>query len=146
MSQSVLRIDPRPIRGRPFAPGNPGRRPGSVNRSTKMVAELIREAAADLTRVLIECALARDMAAMKILAARFLPKHRALDLELPKISSSGDAVVALAAIFEAVASGRVTVDEATALTALIEAHNRSIAINQFESRLQALEKQVVCAK
>jgi hypothetical protein len=142
MSQSVLRIDPRPIRGRPFAPGNPGRRPGSVNKTTKLVAELIREAGPELTRVLIECALARDMAAMKILAPGFLPKQRAFDLELPKVNGSGDAAAVLAAIFEAVTTGRITVAEATALTSLIEAYSRLIAINQFESRLEALEKQV----
>jgi hypothetical protein len=137
----TLSDDATPVRGRPFAVGNPGRPPGSSNKNTHIVAAL-RDAAPELLRVLIDKAKAGDMAALKILAPFFMPKHRSIELDAPQLNGSGSAVAALAAVFEAVATGQITPSEGAAVAALVEACTRALNVNELEARLENIENQL----
>jgi hypothetical protein len=44
----------RKIRGRPFKPGNPGRPPGSKNKTTQIVEQLAEEQAEQLVQKVLE--------------------------------------------------------------------------------------------
>ena len=56
---------PNQIRGRPFAPGNPGRPPGAKNKTTQLAAGLLAEAAPEIMRVVVERAKTGDPAICK---------------------------------------------------------------------------------
>jgi hypothetical protein len=60
----------RTARGRPFAKGNPGRKPGSKNKTTLMGQALLKEAEEDLLRKAIEMAKAGDGPMLKFLLDR----------------------------------------------------------------------------
>jgi hypothetical protein len=66
-------------RGRPFARGNPGRRPGSRNRRSAVAAALLAGEEADLLRKAIELAKGGDVQMLKFLLNRMLlsePSHK----------------------------------------------------------------------
>jgi hypothetical protein len=76
------------------------------------------------------------------LAPFFMPKHRAIELDAPQLNGSGSAMAALAAIFDAVATGQITPSEGAALAALVEAYIRTLNVNELEARLESLEKRL----
>jgi hypothetical protein len=49
-----------------FLPGNPGRQPGTRNKATRAVQQLLDEEAASISRVCIRQALAGDMQAIRL--------------------------------------------------------------------------------
>ena len=57
---------PIPARGRPFPRGNPGRRPGSKNRSTLLVAALLEGETEALLRKAIQLARAGNVPMLKL--------------------------------------------------------------------------------
>jgi hypothetical protein len=79
--------------GRPFAKGNPGRRRGSTNRRSATSAALLAGEEQELLDRAVELAKAGDTHMRK-----FLPRDRALKVELPKMEYADDAVEALCAI------------------------------------------------
>src|SRR5262245_56222438 len=103
---------PKPSRGRPFAAGNPGRKPGSKNKTTLIAEAFLNGEAEELLRKAIELAKAGDVPMMKFLLERLLPKQRSVLIDLPPLERAGDAIDALAAIVEAVGTGRITPSEA----------------------------------
>jgi hypothetical protein len=83
-------------RGRPFAKGNPGRKPGSKNKATLLAASLTREQGEELLRKAYEMAMEGNVAIMKFLLDRILPKERPIQIELPHLDFANDSVDALA--------------------------------------------------
>ena len=77
----------QPPRGRPFAPGNPGRPPGSKNKMTSFAAGLSSEDAAEIMRVGVEMAKAGKERLVKLFIERMLPKHRPVQIDLPGSAS-----------------------------------------------------------
>ena len=59
-------------RGRPFNTGNPGRRPGSKNRTTVVSEALLRGEATELVRKAIELAKGGNVPMLKVLVERIL--------------------------------------------------------------------------
>ena len=80
-----------------------------------------------------------DVSMLKLLVGRLLPRERFITLVLPRLDFADDAVTALAIINEAVATGKITPSEASALATLIDAQRRAIDAAEVEKRLQALE-------
>src|SRR5262249_11780472 len=113
--QRALKILPAPQRGRPFAEGNPGRKPGSRNRATVAAAALLEGEAEELVRKAIELAKDGDVAMLKFLLGRILPRERPIRLDLSPLNFADDAVGALGAILGGVAEGRISPSEAAAL-------------------------------
>ncbi len=123
-------------RGRPFKPGqsgNPKGRPkGARNRAT-LAAEALLDGEADgLTRKAIELGLAGDTAALRLCLERILPprKERPVPVRLPMIQSEADAARALNEVLGAVSRGVITIQEAAALTELVETCQRAVSKQQ----------------
>jgi hypothetical protein len=126
-------------RGRPFAPGNPGRKPGSKNRTTRMAQALLRDEETELVRKAIELAKAGDVQMLKFLLDRILPKQRPLELELPEVTYASDAVDALGAVINAVGAGEIAPRDGAAVAALLLAYGRALDVADHERRLAAIE-------
>jgi hypothetical protein len=82
----ALKVIPAPQRGRPFAEGNPGRKPGSKNRTTVVAAALLDSEAEMLVRKAVELAKAGDVPMLKFLLGRILPRERPIELDLPPMN------------------------------------------------------------
>jgi hypothetical protein len=121
-----------------FAPGNPGKRPGTRNKATMAALALLEGEAEALTRRCVELALAGDATAMRLCLDRLLPKGRAVRLDLP-LRTLADLDRATEAISGALAEGSVTLDEVGALAGLVEARRRLLETTELERRLAALE-------
>jgi hypothetical protein len=128
-------------RGKPFAPGNPGRPKGARHRAT-IAAEALLDGEADkLTRKAIDLALEGDTVALRLCLERLVPprKERPISVDLPVIEDAKDHPGVIASIFAAVAAGDITPGEAQSLAAVLEQHRRSIEIADVITRLDALE-------
>jgi hypothetical protein len=133
-------------RGRPFAKGNPGRRPGSKNKTTVIGQALLKEAEEDLLRKAIEMAKAGDGPMLKFLLDRILPKERSVQIELPKLLLASDAVDALGAIVEAIGTGQIAPHEGASLATLVGSYAKTIHVADLELRLESLESQLKLAR
>ena len=69
-------------------------------------------------------------------------KSQAVKLDLPVIQSAADVLVVLKAILAATADGRITLDEAQGIAAILEIGRKAIEAEEFDRRLTALEKRV----
>jgi hypothetical protein len=134
----------RGTRGRPFAKGNPGRKPGSKNKTTILGQALLKEAEERLVRKAIEIAEAGDGSMLKFLLDRILPKERCIDL--PPFDHDCDPVERCEAILEAVSAARITPNEAAAFGSLAASHARIIQFAELDQRLQAIEKDLETLK
>ena len=88
------------LRGRPFATGNPGRKPGSKNRSSLVAEALLGDGRDELLRKAIELAKAGDVQLLKFFLERTLPKERSVRVELPPTVGDFDAAAAMEAILD----------------------------------------------
>lgn len=126
-------------RGRPFAKGNPGRRPGSLNKSSQIASALLQGEAEHLIRTAIEIAKGGDKEMLKFLLGRLLPKERAVRLDLPMIDFASDAVDAVAAVTQAVSVGQLTPAEGAAVGSLIASYSRTMDSTELEQKINRLE-------
>jgi hypothetical protein len=126
-------------RGRPFAKGNGGRRPGSRNKSTMLAEALLRGEEVELVSKAIELAKGGDAQMLKFLLDRILPKDRPVKLDLPDVDSPGTAAEALLAIIRAVAAGEIAPAEGASVANLVAGLHRFVDITYHEERIKALE-------
>jgi hypothetical protein len=126
-------------RGRPFANGNSGRKPGSKNRTTVVAAALLDGEAEALLRKAVEVAKAGDVGMLKFFLGRILPRERLIKLDLPRIEFADDEVAALGFIIGAVAEGRISPSEGAALATLFDTYTRAIDMADVVKRMDALE-------
>jgi hypothetical protein len=126
-------------RGRPFAKGNAGRKPGSKNRITVVATALLDGETEDLVRKAVEIAKAGDVSMLKFLLGRILPRERPIKLDVPAIDFADDAVAALGSILGAVTEGKITPSEGAALASLIDSYSRAIDLADVVKRIDALE-------
>ena len=103
------------VRGRPFAKGNGGRKPGSKNRTTLVAEALLKGEEEALVRKAIELGKAGDTQMLKFLLDRILPKERSVHLDLPTVDGPFVALDALAAVIDAVSTGQIAPSEAAVL-------------------------------
>jgi hypothetical protein len=130
------------VRGRPFAKGNGGRRPGSKNQNTLILAAISDGDKEGLLRKGLELAKAGDVAMLKFFLSRMLPRERSIIIDLPKMEFADDAVEALGAITSAVCEGKITPGEAVHLAALVNSYARAIDIADLVKRMDALEARI----
>ena len=130
------------VRGRPFKPGNPGRPPGSKNRVTQMLEQLAEGQAEQLYQKVLKGALAGNVRCQQLLLDRIWParKGQPINVIMPPINSSQDALAAIAAICTALGEGRLTPDEITALSSVIGRSIQVIELQDVERRIAALEE------
>jgi hypothetical protein len=93
---------------KPGKSGNPAGKPaGARNKTTLAVEALLDGEAETLTRKAIELALGGDMQALRLCLDRIAParKDRLVQIKLPALNSASDAVMASAAIMDALSAG-----------------------------------------
>jgi hypothetical protein len=135
---------PKKIRGRPFQPGNPGRPPGSKNRTTRLLEQLVAGEAEKVTRKFIDLALAGNVRCIQLYLDRLLPRRngRPVDFSLPAVNDVNDVVTAMAAITTGVNSGSLTAEEAAQLVHVLEGYAKVRETYDLTSRIEALESQM----
>lgn len=128
-------------RGRPFAPGNPGRPKGARHKVTLAIEAILEGEAETLTRKAVELATAGDITALRLCMDRLAPvrRDRPVTFDLPRIETADDLPKATQAIMEAVAGGELTPSEAAELGKLVDAHAKAIEVTDLHRRLAALE-------
>jgi uncharacterized coiled-coil protein SlyX len=127
-------------RGRPFAPGNPGKPRGARHRTTKACAELLEADAGKVTKKCIAMALKGDPTAMRLVIERIMPKREhTVAFQLPPIASASDAVAAMAAVIGGLACGELAPSEAASVASLVGTFAKIVETAEFEARLTALE-------
>src|SRR6266436_4221466 len=120
-------------RGRPFQKGNPGRKRGSKNKATLLAASLSAGQGEEILRKAIELAMGGNVAMIKFLLDRVLPKERAIQLELPPLVYAPDSVDAMAKIVDAVSSGRISPREAADVAQVVSAFTRAIDVTEVQN-------------
>jgi hypothetical protein len=129
-------------RGRPFQPGNPGRPVGSKNRVTQTLEQLAEGQAEQIFQKVSELAQAGDVSCLRMMLDRIWPPRKAqpVNVTLPPINSSQDALAAIAAICTALREGGLTPDEITALSSVVGRSIQVIEHQDLERRIAALEE------
>jgi hypothetical protein len=130
------------IRGRPFAKGNGGRRLGSKNHNTLMLAALLDGEKEELVRKGLELAKAGDVALLKFFLSRILPRERPIRIDLPQMEFADDAVEALGSIVRAVSEGAITPSEGADLATLVKSSDHAIEIADVVNRIDALDAKI----
>ena len=130
------------IRGRPFAKGNGGRRLGSKNHNTLMLAALLDGEKEELVRKGLELAKAGDVAMLKFFLDRILPRERPISIALPQMEFADDAVEALGSILRAVSEGSITPSEGANVANLMNSYCRAIDFADLVKRMDALEARI----
>jgi hypothetical protein len=123
--------------------GNPvGRRPGSRNKATFLIEQLLGDATKDITEKAIELAKAGDSTALRLCMDRIIParRDRHIAFKLPKLEKPVDAVAAAAAVVEAVAAAELTPSEAAEMMKLVEGYTKILEAEDHEQRLRALDR------
>jgi hypothetical protein len=145
MRKDELPIKPPPLRGKPFQPGNSygkGRPPGSRNKATLALQELLDGEGELILRKAIELAKGGNDRAQKLCLERLMPpcRERTVRLALPiKCTTAADICHALNVILTGVAQGEITPGEAVQLANIVEVRRKAMETEEFEQRLKALE-------
>ena len=105
---SVARVHLAALRGRPFLPGNRGRKPGSKNRTTVVAAALLDGEAEGLLRKAVKLAKDGDVPMLKFFLDRLLPRDRRIKFDLPHMQFADDAVEAHGRILRAVSEAQIS--------------------------------------
>ena len=91
-------------------------------------------------RKAIELAKAGDVAMLKFLLERILPRERLIKLDLPRMEFADDAVEALGKVMSDVAEGRMTPSEGAAVAPLINSCARAIDMPDLVKRMDSLAR------
>src|SRR5262245_34146185 len=130
------------VRGRPFPIGNPGRKPGAKNKATLLANSLTPEQCQELLRKAFEMAMGGNVAMMKFLLDRILPKERSIHLELPRLDFAHDSVDAMAEIVDAVSTGRISPREAADVAQIVSAFTRAIDSTDAQTEIDILKSKL----
>ncbi len=126
-------------RGRPFAKGNLGRKPGSRNRTTLLAQWLSEEDKEALIKKGKELALNGDSRLLKFFLERILPKDCSETLDLPTIENHDDLAQARLLLLRAVARGEITAERGSELSALLANVDRTLSDAEFEKAVEREE-------
>jgi hypothetical protein len=137
-----MTVPMRKPRGRPFRRGNPGRPLGSKNRVTQTLEQLAEGQAEQIFQKVSELAQAGDVSCLRMMLDRIWPPRKAqpINVTMPRINSSQDALDAIAAICTALGEGRLTPDEIMALSSVVGRSIQVIEHQDLERRIAALEE------
>ena len=124
-----------------FAPGNPGKPPGTRHRATRAVEELLDGEAEALTRKALKMALDGDATALRLCLERIAPARKSspVTFSLPEMQTAEDAASAMGMILRAVSEGYLTPAEATTVAGLIDGFRRALETTDLEQRIASLE-------
>mgnify|MGYP006280576127 CR=1 FL=1 len=135
-------------RGKPFhkgQSGNPSGRPlGARNKRTIALEKILDGEIEAITRKAVDAAKNGDMAAIRLIMDRVLPvsRSRPIFIDLPPLSDISSVSQAQSAILQAVTVGDLLIEEAEALTSLLEARRRAFEATDLEERIKHLEERL----
>jgi hypothetical protein len=137
-------IEPPRVRGRPFQKGNPGRPPGSKNKITRLLDELLENEGGSLGRKMIELAKNGNVRCLQYCLDPLWPQRRAepINLELPKINRIEDVAPAIAAVAYGVSKGTVTPEQAFQIVRMLDSYANAIIASGIAVRLEKVESVV----
>ncbi len=122
--------------------GNPsGKKPGSRNKATMMVLNLMEQGAEEITKAVIDAAKGGDLAAARLVIERLAPplRERPVSIELPDTRTADGCAEAQGAILQAVGMGDLLPGEGATLAGIVENRRRSIETLELEQRITTLE-------
>ncbi len=142
MMDDFSRNNASKTRGRPFQPGTPGRPKGARHKATLAAEALLDGEAEKLTRKAIERALEGDGVALRLCLERLIPprRDRPIRLDLPPTQDAAGVAAAQETVMRAAAQGELLLDEATALSGLLEARRKALETEDLEARIERLEQ------
>ena len=124
--------------------GNPaGRPPGSRNKTTEAVQQIIEGNAELLTLKLVELALNGNIAAMRLCMERASPprKDRQVQLDLPPARTAEEVSATLAAITKAISEGQITPGEGHDLANILAMQQTAISIADVRGAWSSWQRQ-----
>ena len=94
-----------------------------------------------IARKAIEAAKAGDMVAIRLVLDRICPprKSRPIQFDLPLTKDAAGVADAQQAILQATANGELLLDEAEALSGLLEARRKALETQEMAARLSELD-------
>jgi hypothetical protein len=123
-----------------FTKGNPGggRPPGTPNKVTRKVKEILQGNAEALTQTLVQKALDGDMGALKVIFSRLLPPVTKDPLDIPpgtlrKVESAEDYFTLVQDTFQLVIDGHITPREAAEIVDLGKKLKKEIENKKFDA-------------
>ena len=128
---------------KPGQSGNPaGKKPGTRNRATRALEELLEGQGAALTQKAIDMALAGDVTALKLCIERICPvrRDRPVRFKLPAVTSARDAADISAAVMVAVSNGDLTLSEASEIGKLIDGYVKAYQVAELDDRTARVEQ------
>jgi len=135
-------------RGRPFEAGNKfggGRPRGSRNKRSLLAQQLLDSHAESVVRKALVDAMKGDAQLLRTFLGYILPRRRDAPLKtgpLP-VHTAEELAQSSEAVLQGAASGQITLQEAHALSALMEGRRRVLETRDLEARLRALEDATV---
>lgn len=123
--------------------GNPrGKARGTKNRVTLAAEQLLQGELDNICQRLVEEALIGNMQAIKLILDRVLPakRDRVIDVQLPKLQTTDDALKAISLIVGAVGSGSLSPSEGEALSRVVDTFVKALQVHDIERRVSFLEK------
>ena len=130
---------------KPGQSGNPSGRPKGARHATTLAIEVLLDGEAEgITRKAIEAAKAGDMIAIRLVLDRVCPprKTRSIEIDLPPIADAAGVSQAQEEVLKAVCTGELDLDQAQALSGLLEARRQFLETAELEARLTELESQM----
>jgi len=128
---------------KPGQSGNPaGKKPGTCNRATRALEELLEGQGLALTQKAVDMALAGDTVALKICIDRIFPprKDRPMTFALPPINTARDAADVMSSIMNAVAAGQLTPADASELSKVVACTVKSFEAAEFADSLASIDQ------
>ena len=125
-----------------FEPGNAGKPRGARHKVTRAVEQLLEGEAEALTRRAIDAALSGDTTALRLCMERIAPARRGNTVHLDfggPVRTLADLQRATGVLFDALAAGEVSTDEASNIAALFDKVGAAIKRRDLEERVAALE-------
>ncbi len=137
----------RGVAGRfvPGVSGNPaGRPPGTRNRASLLVEQMLEGQAEALAAKVIDLALAGDVLALRLCLERLVParKERQIMLQLPRPATAPDITEAYGQVVEALAAGELTPTETDSAATLLENARRALETTELARRIEEMEERL----
>jgi hypothetical protein len=109
---------------------------------TQLVEQLAEGQAEQLVQKVLKLAQEGDVACLRMVLDRLWPprKGRPVDVAMPPINTSQDLFPAIVSIWSAIREGRLTPDEASALSIVIDRSIQAVELHDISKRIAALEE------
>jgi hypothetical protein len=118
-----------------------GRPPGSRNRATIAIEQMLEGEAEQLTRKAIELAKQGDIQALRLCLERLAPprRERSIQMELRPIQRAQDLPVNVQDILKAIAESRITPVEGQQLASILSSQSQTIQSDDMVRRVESME-------